>query len=279
MSYTKLFLSGGGVKGIAHLGALKKLNEEKLLDKVTHYIACSVGTIVSALVISGYEINDIYTFFKIVDFGKLKSSELENPLIDFGADKGDILMDVIDNLIYGKLSIKDPTFNQFYKATGKTFTIATVCANTHEIEYFDHINKPDMLIRKGIRMSIAIPFIFTPVVDEGKYYIDGGMINNYPIDYSLRYPETDKNEILGIVILTKNEIAKIETFEDYVVNVIYSSLESSTMKNIKTFEKETIIISLSKTYSVYLNIDDIDKEDIFNQGYASCTDFLLNKKQ
>ena len=69
-----------------------------------------------------------------------------------------------------------------------------------------------MPIRKAIRMSMSVPFVFEPVMHDGCYYVDGGTIDNYPIKvFDGKYPNDFKNmsgiyppdkTVLGLRLLT-----------------------------------------------------------------------------
>jgi NTE family protein len=271
--YDTLVLSGGGIKGLAHLGALKYLFEQKIIDSIKNYVACSVGTIVSYLIIIGYKPDDLFVFFKILNIDNLKSINFENILSDYGVDNGQLLIKLLEILTLNKFGKKTFTFLELYNKTNIKFTTTSVCLNTKSIEYFNYENNPDMDVLLAIRMSIAIPFIFSPVKHNDKYYVDGGLMNNYPIDFV----NENIDNIIGITIIDGNdEVCEINTFEDFIIQIIYAAIDSSSSKNIQYFKKQTIEIKLEKKFGLYSSIGMDEKEELFNFGYISSANYFNN---
>ena len=68
MEKTKLVLSGGGIKGIAHVGALYALDKLDILNNITEFAGTSVGSLVLALYVIGYKPVEMYEFIKAFNF-------------------------------------------------------------------------------------------------------------------------------------------------------------------------------------------------------------------
>jgi len=168
-----LVLSGGGARGIAHIGVIEEL--EKHGFKISSVSGTSMGAIVGGVFALGkmeeYK-NWLYTLDKLKLFR----------LVDFtfrtqGLVKGDKLMNAIRAFI-ADANIED-----------LKIPYAAVAA--------DIINKKEVVFTKGsifeaIRASMAIPTVFTPVKTETGLLVDGGVINNIPINHVKRTP----NDIL-----------------------------------------------------------------------------------
>ena len=99
-------------------------------------------------------------------------------------------------------------------------------------------------------MSIAIPIIFTPVEYENNIYIDGGITNNFPINYG----NIDKT--FGICIITSSE-SNIKSLTDYILGVISMATNSITTKH-EYNEKNTLIINVDDNKPMNF---DIGKEE------------------
>ena len=59
--------------------------------------------------------------------------------------------------------------------------ITSVCLNDKQVYYLSHTSFPDMPVILGVRMTTSFPFWFVPVKYNGKFFVDGGCIDNYPI--------------------------------------------------------------------------------------------------
>ncbi|MDW5290876.1 patatin-like phospholipase family protein [Formosa sp. PL04] len=156
-----LVLSGGGMRGAAHVGAIKALEEQGISP--THIAGSSVGAIVGALYAYGYGWKDILKFFKKVNFFDVKKLALNKPgFIDaekFYSNFNEYLIE--DNFSFLKK---------------KLYITGTNILNG-KLKIF----KKGELI-KPVIASAAFPGIFAPVKIKNSYYIDGGALNNFPVD-------------------------------------------------------------------------------------------------
>ena len=171
-----LVLSGGGARGIAHIGVIEEL--EKQGFNIKSISGTSMGSLVGAVYAVGkmQEYKDwMYTLHKLEVFN----------LIDFtfssqGLIKGDRVFKKMKEFI-PDLNIEELDIH--YAATAA-----------------DIINNKEVVFTKGsiydaVRASVAIPTVFTPVVTENSILVDGGIMNNVPISHVKR----TKNDILIVV--------------------------------------------------------------------------------
>ena len=168
-----LVLSGGGARGIAHIGVIEEL--EKQGFEISSVAGTSMGAVVGGVYALG-KMEEYKNWLYSLDKIKLFS------LVDFtfstqGLVKGDKLLNTI------RTFIPDANIEEL------RIPYASVAA--------DIINKKEVVFTTGslfdaIRASMAIPTVFTPVKTEHGLLIDGGIINNIPIDHVKRVP----NDIL-----------------------------------------------------------------------------------
>jgi NTE family protein len=188
-----LVLSGGGAKGLAHIGVLKAIEEAGV--KIDYIGGTSMGAIVGGLYASGYNAAQIDSIFTVSDFDRLvkdyipRSSknfyEKENderyaltlPFeswkigIPYAYSKGLNIYGLLNKLLHKDRHIRD--FNQ----------LATpfLCIAT-DIECGKQVVLDHGYLSQAIMASASFPSLFSPVIIEGKLLIDGGVVNNYPID-------------------------------------------------------------------------------------------------
>ncbi len=187
-----LTLSGGGAKGLAHIGILKALDSAGL--KIDYITGTSMGAVVGSLYAVGYSGKEIEEIARKIDWDLMLSNQLsfrslsmaekeeygkyaiELPLINnklklpSGFIEGQELWYKLSELYYGVLCIKD--FNDFpipFKC------IATDISNGQAVV----IDKGD--IASAVRASMAIPSVFTTVDYDGRKLVDGGLIRNFPV--------------------------------------------------------------------------------------------------
>lgn len=156
-----LVLSGGGVRGIAHLGVLKALQEQNV--KISGISGCSAGSIVGAMFAAGYSPDHI---FEIV-----VSSSTLRAMRPAWNGAGLLRMQRAENVY-----LKYIPHNSFERLK-IPLTVNATDLYAGETVYF---SSGELL--KPIMASCSIPGLFEPIVFDGKTLIDGGVLNNMPVE-------------------------------------------------------------------------------------------------
>lgn len=192
-----LVLSGGGAKGAAHVGVLKVL--EKYQIPVDIIIGTSVGSIVGGMYSIGYSPDEIEKTILNLKFTSLltnsKDRNLKNIEDKIENDKYPFTVSIDKNL---KLSFPMGFLNgeNIYLQLKEIFNRAENIKNFNDlpIQYraitTDLQTGKEVIIRDGdlalaTFKSMAIPSFLEPIEDNGKFYVDGGVVNNFPIDVAL----------------------------------------------------------------------------------------------
>jgi len=266
-----LVISGGGLKGFCALGALTRLMELEIISNPEIFCGTSVGTIISILIIIGYSPKDIYDILYELDFSKLVIPNIENLLDDvhIGLNTIDTIIYIIGTMMKSKKIKISTTFMQLYKKFNVKFIVTGTCVNDATLHYFSHELTPDMKVLDAIRISISIPFIFKPQIYDNKVWVDGGCMNNYPIDLF-----HDKLEdVIGIYM--DEDYTNYEVFEDvqtYIKQIMKSILTGISLNKLEFYKNNTINIKCSLN-AVDWNITNNHKEFMYKIGY----DFIKNK--
>ncbi len=190
--FKNLVFEGGGVKGIAYVGAIKVLEEKGILPNIERVGGTSAGAINAVLVGLGYtsaqtmDIMNKLDFKKFMDddFGVLR--DVDRLLNEFGWHKGAYFRKWISKLIKKRTGNPDATFAEVQKQKkAKGFRdMYFIGANisTHFAEAFSHEHTPRMCIADAVRISMSIPLFFASHRSpRGDVYVDGGLLDNYPV--------------------------------------------------------------------------------------------------
>ena len=255
---TILVLPGGGMKGLILLGGLKALEEKNLLKDITTFAGTSIGGYLSILLICGFTVNEIIQFGKLFDFSKTISIKIDNLFQKFSVDNADGFCLVFKKLLQSKKINPNISLLDLYKKTNKKLILCTVCLNNKEIVYVSHENFPNLDILTAMRMTTAVPLLFPPVLYDNKIYIDGGILNNFPIDI---FDKID--DIIGIVIKDDIKIThEINSFDSYLLSVFDTLLLSWSQRTIygkHKYLKSMLIIpipeSSNKSFDLSIDID------------------------
>ena len=270
-----LVLSGGAFLGLSFIGAYKYLKKKKLLNNIKSYSGCSFGSIIAFLINIDIEYNILIDFlmeFKLDDICDINKFDL---LLNYGFESGDLIIDKIIEIIKIKNISPDITFKQLYELTNKKLYINTICLNNYEVIYNSIDNIPDMKILLAIRMSISIPIIFNPVIYENKYYIDGGLIDNIPIE---PFKEDMSNTlIIKLSFFKKNN--DINNFNDYLITILkcifYNSVKNINIEN--NYKNYNIIdINTNELTNINFDFSNNNKKKIFNYGFKCTKNYYLN---
>jgi NTE family protein len=187
-----LTLSGGGAKGLAHIGILKAIDSAGL--KIDYVTGTSMGSIIGSLYAVGYSGGDIEKIARKIDWDQLLSNQsslrgitmeekdeyykyiIELPWVNHwfrlstGVLEGQELWLKFAELFYPFYNIKD-----FSK-----FSIPFKCIAT-DISTGEAVVLDSGEIISAVRSSMAIPSLFTAVEYNGKKLVDGGVIRNFPV--------------------------------------------------------------------------------------------------
>lgn len=187
-----LCLAGGGIKGAAHIGAIKAMEEENI--KFDYLAGTSSGSIVATLLACGYSSNEIYSLFKKyaksikkTDWGNIFKILIglifEGKIVSKGFKNGEIIEKIVDgacskqkihniNKVRKKLII--PAVDS---KSGKVYIFNSlgIDSETKEEKYISNAS-----IGKVVRASCSYPVIFSPCPYKDRELLDGGIKANIP---------------------------------------------------------------------------------------------------
>ncbi len=200
-------LSGGGARGIAHLGVLKALEEKNLAPEVIS--GASAGSIVGALYADGHSPEEIFKFFQASGFYKF---------VKFGLEPRGILK--LDGLVK---VLKDHLSVERIEDLKKPLFIGCTEFNSGKQRLF---SEGDLSVL--VMASCSIPILFKAVEYESKLLIDGGVVSNLPIEPLVDQcavligshvnPIDEKDDLTGWMNLVDRvfSLATYNTIRDYI---------------------------------------------------------------
>ena len=201
-----LVLSGGGAKGLAHIGVLRVIEEAGV--KIDYIGGTSMGAIIGALYAAGYTANQLDSIFHETNFNILIQDEVPRGAKTFyekrDAEKYALTLP-FDNFnvsfpsalsrgqniynLMSKLTLHLRDKNDFSRLPIPFFAVAT------DVETGEEVILDSGYLPQAISASAAIPTLFSPVLVDGRLLTDGGVVNNYPVE-ELR--KRGANVIIGV---------------------------------------------------------------------------------
>ena len=257
------------MKGIAHLGVLKALNDIGLLKYFDTFIGASVGSLIIGMYIIGYKPDRLLEFLKKFEIDKLNSIDFFTFFNFFGFDNGSNLEYVIKRLIKARGFSENITFKELFDKTKKKIVFSTVCENTKKTVYLSHETYPNLPLYMGLLMSSCVPFLFKPIEYKGDLFIDGGCKDNYPIQLSKdRLEETIGFYLLGC----SDNYVDIENIAVHLYQIIDCYMEGHSYSALKGYEDYTITINTKNVNFIDFSLDMKQMDTLFLEGYKSVTD-------
>lgn len=189
-----LVLSGGGAKGFAHIGVLKALEEHNV--RVDYIAGTSMGAIVGGLYAAGYSAHELDSIIRKTDFTTLIQDLIPRGAQTFyernESDRYAISLP-FDNFKLGfpsGLSRGQNVYNLLSRLTEhvshiedfSNLPIPFLCIGT-DIETMGEVVLDKGSLATAIAASGALPSLFSPKIVDGDLLVDGGVVNNFPIEH------------------------------------------------------------------------------------------------
>lgn len=248
----KLVLSGGSIHGVSILGALDYLD----IRAITHCFGTSVGSIISTLMVCNYTIQEIFSIFedtRLID-GVSSNIDLNRLVTTYGVYNMQGVFDVIEQHIVDKVGFS-PTLAELRKFSNMDLTITGTNVTKKRCEYFNHLTHPTMRVITCLCISCAVPLLMESVQHNDSVYVDGGVLDNFPIRYARTvYPQTDV--VIGICIRFKYPSAPIGSFVDFIRELAMIGL----MKVSETLDDPDVYLIEPVTYTQLYEFIEMDKQ-------------------
>jgi len=324
--YKNLVLEGGGVRGLAYAGAFSELEKKGILYQVDKVAGTSAGAIAGVMVSLGYraiEIDSIIRSLPVEEFNDGRGGiigKYRRVKRKFGLYKGEKFQLWVQQLISHKTGKTDLTFAELHELHQqnrlfKDFYCTGTNLSKQQLDIFSYERTPEMSIALAVRISGGLPLYFEPVVLDDRYrkiekgdtlsfrnyYVDGGMIANYPINIF----DTCENkgnplqcdklwfnpQTLGIKLERPAQIDsirnnsnsippyRIKSLGDYIRafnNLIMERLNRK-YPNLENERGRTIYVSYGTIFSRVRKMKPAEKEMLYNNGVKAVNDFFIVK--
>ena len=259
-----LVLSGGGAKGFAHIGVLKKIRDAGI--EVDYISGTSMGSIVGGLYAIGYSPDFIEELVRNQNWMEILLDKIDRR--DLGLDEKSYNEQQFINFPVSKKTVSLPFGIKYGQRI--SLLLSELVAPVHQIRDFTNFQTPflcvatdisngeSVILNKGnlaeaMRASMAIPTVITPVTIDGKLLVDGGLVNNFP---AKELAERGCDIIIGI---------DVQNSTDYQISDLSSI--TAILDRSAGFYREALNDTASKYVDYYLH------PDITGYGVGSFTDY------
>jgi len=258
---------GGGVKGIALVGALQVAESSGISFKGVG--GASAGAIVAAFYAAGYTATEMRLILEGVDFDSLldRASLARLALAKrLGLYRGKLFQDWIHQHL-NKKGVR------FLKDCPKQLRIVATNLTERTLIVLDAESHPDLEVAEAIRMSMSIPFVFEPVQLGRNLIVDGGVLSNFPLSLF------DGNETLGFRLHSKSSSLPFapDGYREYLMAIMGAMLDGRDNYDIHTKKLAGLIeIDPGHFSSTQFKLSDSEKADLYERGVSAANRFFVD---
>lgn len=250
-----LALSSGAARGLAHIGVLEVLEREDIpIDMI---VGSSMGALIGALYARGKNVSEIKNL--AIDLGTRRFSFLADPALPkTGLIRGRKIEDMLRSAI-GDIEFSD-------------LRMPLACVAT-DIDSGEEVVIREGLVWEGVRASASIPVIFTVAKWEGRYLVDGALVNPVPVSV-LKAMGADF--IIAVNVIPHREVR--EAAEPNIFSVIMQTVYISSYRVIKSSLNGADIVIEPQVASIG-HFDFHQVEESVLQGKLAAQDFVAEIKR
>lgn len=306
-NFKNLVFEGGGVKGIAYLGALGVLEEKEIVPQIQRIGGTSAGAINAILLGLGFTQKETKEILWSLDFNNFKddswgfSKDASRLVEQYGWYKGDYFRNWISKLIKEKTGNSESTFADIeamkdrkgFKSLYFMGTNLSTCFS----EVFSAEHTPRTCVADAVRISMSIPLFFAARRSaRDDVYVDGGVLDNYPIklfdrkkylstenftepDYYKRINDqfNDADRPISSYVYNKETLGfRLDTKEEIAVFRDHAEPPQNKIENFFDYTWALIHTMMEAQQSSHLHNDDWARTVYINTLGVSTIDFDLS---
>jgi predicted acylesterase/phospholipase RssA len=263
-----LIMKGGGIKGLAYVGALRELQK---YVRFNWFVGTSAGAITAILLGAGYSVDELEGLLKETRFECFLDANPFLAIINLfffqGLYRARTLTKWLDDGLAHKL--KCP-FRVKLEDLPHRVTVYACRRDQDPLKY----DKEDPATRGKAaafvaRCSMSIPLLFTPEKEEGLNVLDGGMRYNYPVRETVGKDETP---FIGLYLGRRTYEGRIKT--SLIRDILNIWTEASDVAALREYRKQTIIIDPGPISTLNFALSEIEKDLLLKAGRSAALDFL-----
>jgi NTE family protein len=273
----RIYLSGGGICAIAHVGALMELSRHIPFELIKEWMGVSAGAFVAMCLCIGFTLEELYAFCVGFDFTNIKDIDsVPGWLLHFGIDTGDRLHKLIDACLHIKGLSSDISFKECFDKFGISLRIIATDLNDACPKIFSPIDTPHYKVSNAVRASMTVPYYFQPFrcPETGHFLVDGCVISNYPL---FTIPKDEHYKTISIIIRThlekRENLTELE-MDEFIVRPLHIILNEKMNVETHFYDSQCIQIELGNINILDFSLSDDVKNGMLTKGKESVINYF-----
>ena len=200
-----IVISGGGIIFLPFYGVLREAQKRNIwnYDELQSIYGTSAGSLLGTIALLNLKWEDIDEYIIQRPWAKVFSIQLQE-LFTVGKNCGlkniELIKSILSPLFGAKNISMDITMKEFYELNHIDFHIFITKLDNFTSIDINHKDYPDWKLVEAVYCSCCVPIIFCPFVKDNTYYIDGGLLNNFPLLNCINENQCNNEEILSLDI-------------------------------------------------------------------------------
>jgi predicted acylesterase/phospholipase RssA len=273
----RIYLSGGGMASITHIGALQELSSHVSIQSIKHWMGVSAGGLLAMCLAIGYTVDELMGLYMRFDFTNVNDVDsISGWLLYFGMDTGDRLYRLITACLHVKGLSEDLTFNELYEKFGCSLQIVATDLNEGVPVLFSHDTTPTYRVADAVRASASVPYYYQPFVcpQTGHFLVDGACTSNIPL---FLLSKEERERTLSMLIRTSVEPKETIQLDEYLLrplNVLYAQ----KMQIESTFyDAHCIQIMLGQVDIMDFSLSEEVKQEMIQKGKDAVRNYFRTR--
>jgi NTE family protein len=273
----RIALSGGGIRTIAHAGALQTWRDAGILECVHEYLGVSGGAFVAMILCLGYSIDELRRLCLKYDFNMLNTFDPEQAFLfleTLGLDTGHALERLLVSILKHKGYGPHATFKELSDDLPVLRVYATNLT-TSEVQEFSKRVTPDTEIVFAVRSSMSLPLYYTPMREPstGHTFVDGGVLHNLPMAF---LTEEELHDTWGIMFNQPSaELGNPSAgIVEYMKHLYNSMLHKRYEGMLRSMSHKILRIPIGHISPIHFSLTQDEKEEILQQAAEEARAFL-----
>lgn len=290
-----LAIKGGGVKGIAYVGAIAELDKVGMLQPIERVSGTSAGALMALMISLNYSVDQIHDLMRSINFNKFKIGW--NPfriLTHYGLYSGDYILHFVRAILKSAPMRLSPeaTFNDLKSAGCKDLFVFACNTTTHTVSEFSADKTPLCKVSQAIRASMSIPFFFKAYqvstgIDNNHLFVDGGLVYNYPLSFfdDPRFNQSDmvNPESIGLYLYSPHPEPEVNFrysrplfFSRHIFESMLDAQDYLVLQDPEQVHRSVLIDDLN-LMATHFNITSEQMDSLIESGGKATNSYLKRK--
>jgi len=310
--FKALIFEGGGATAFGHQGAVEVFKEHGILPQIKYFAGSSSGSMIAAALACGGDPADLRKIIMETNLNLLLDDspgifkDIFRMYNKYGWFKGDFLENWMGQNLKQITGNSEITFKQAYEQTGNYLAITAVDMTTGDLIYMTHESTPDLKVKTAVRRSTSLPVVYKPDITTEKlgasqrelrsnsstdseikrYYVDGGLIENYPINFFDSI--LAKDQVVGFKLMSRSELTQINNpfidrinpkppsgLSNYLLRFLGMMLNRNNKMHVQSQDWiRSVKIDVGDRSSLDFNLNDQAKTELLDCGRGGAEKFL-----